>query len=1070
MYAIASYTFRAKYITDCYKLGAVHVPIDYANIREENIEEYGKGLDRWARRFLDKLYSDETHFVYELLQNAEDARATRVKFTLHNDCLEFEHDGREFNERDVRGICGLADTEKYEDLTQIGRFGLGFKSVHAYTRTPEIHSGKEHFAIDKYVQPRAIESEYCELGTRFRFPFNHEEKTPESSHADIAGRLKDLGIRTLLFLKNLNSVEYDIVGDSTGIYLRECNNVYSNAFARVVRVLGQIDQENEREEQWLLFRRDISDIVEIDVPGLAVEIAFQLSAAHDEATPRFQRAPDSNLVVFFPTQKETKLGFLVQGPYRTTPARDNISHDNDFNAKLVHQTGELVVEALRWLRDRNWLTVQILETMPLAFFERDRWHRYHKVLKNPYNNTLFEPIYKQVLSAIQNEELIPAQNGGYIVGKSAKLAGSGELRNLLDNSQLQLLFDVRQAGWVSSDVTERRTRDLWRYLQDMIDIEEIDLDKFIRKLSSNFLEEQSDQWIVKFYEVANQLERRSIRDLRTQPIIRLKDNTHIAPFDKDGNPLVFLPDEQISLFPAVKVEVCKSKGAMEFLRDGLELHAPDPIDEVRRYVLPKYRNGSISINDPGHLDNISLILRAMQADSVLDDRKRRRLIDDLKSIPFLLATNSESETKFCSPKKIYFRNPELEIYFEDNPHAWFASPDYDPFRESLSDLGVEGNVRIQRKGKLRYDNRVIIEQMHGWHVHGINGFDPDCNIDGLEFALNNPSIRRSRNIWNRLLLRNKFLVKGVVEKSTRKDFVNPTHEARLSTFGELVAKSEWLPSSSKHYVSPSDLSLDDLPDGFTTDNELAAMLGMRTSGHDQVRDLVESFGIEDESATQDILQFIELRKSNPQAAKRLLSQPKSESTFTADDEVEREEIDYRSAIYEVFNRPITSSRPSAKRIPTQSRDLEEVKDDIDSAKSLEPKEGDRKNVVLTKRWQDKNEATRTFLHSQYDGRCQICDFTFAKRSDGSPYFEGVYLVSYKRARWVDRPGNVLCLCPNHVSEFLYGTVEAADIFDQIKSYHYGELHDIEIELCENIVKVRFTRDHITELTALLESE
>ncbi len=1046
------------------------MPSNYDQIRQENIDEYGKGLDRWARRFLDKLYSDETHFVYELLQNAEDADATTVKFTLHSDCLEFEHDGREFNERDVRAICGLADTDKYEDLTQIGRFGLGFKSVHAYTRTPEIHSGREHFAIDKYVQPRELECEQCELGTRFRFPFDHEEKTPESSHADIAGRLKDLGIRTLLFLKNLDSVEYVITNESTGIYLRQREDAFSDGFARVVKVLGQIDQKNEREENWLIFRRDISSLVKVDVPSLAVEIAFRYSPNHDEATPRFQRAPDSNLVVYFPTQKETKLGFLLQGPYRTTPARDNISHDNDFNVELIHQTGNLVVEALRWLRDRNWLTIQILETMPLAFFEHDRWYPYRKVLRNPYSNTLFEPIFNQVLTAIQNEDLIPAHNGGYIVGKSAKLAGSSELRNLLDNSHLQQLFDVQQAGWVSSDITERRARDLWRYLHDMINVEEIDLEKFIRNLNVGFFEKQSDQWMVKFYEVASQFERRSIYAIRTQPIIRLKDDTHVAPYDNEGNPRVFLPSEQIRRFPTVKAELCKSISAMEFLRDGLELHTPDAIDEVRRYVLPSYKNGSKSIDDPSHLDDISLILRSMQADSVVDDRKRRRLIDDLKTIPFLLATNSENETKFCCPKQIYFRSSELEVYFEGNPNAWFASPDYAQFRESLSELGVESNVRIQRIGRLRYDNRVIIVQQRGWHVHGINGFDPNCTIDGLEFALDNPSIRRSQFIWNRLLLRNKFLVKGVVEKSTRQDFLNPTHEAKLSTLGKLAAQSEWLPYSCENYVSPRNLSLHDLSEGFTEDEELAAMLGMRTSSHDQVRDIVESFGIEDESATQDILQFIELRKRNPQAAKRLLSQPKSESTFTVDEEVEHEEIDYRSAIYEVFNRPITARHPSAKRIPTQSRDLKEVKDDLDSAKSLEPRERDRKDVVLTKRWEGKNEATRTFLHSQYDGRCQICDFTFAKRTDGSPYFEGVYLVSYKRARWLDRPGNVLCLCPNHVSEFLYGTVEAADIFDQIRSYRDGELHDIEIELCENIVTVRFTRDHITELIALLDSE
>ena len=285
------------------------MPADYDAIRRENIEEYGKGLDRWARRFLDKLYSDETHFVYELLQNAEDAGACRVKFTLYSNCLEFEHDGREFNERDVRGICGLADTEKYEDITQIGRFGLGFKSVHAYTRTPEIHSGMEHFSIDKYVRPHAIESEHSELGTRFRFPFNHEEKTSERSHADIAGRLRDLGIRTLLFLQNIESIDYEVVDDAGGVYLRQLDETLDENFATKVMLLGKREGEEEIEENWLVFNRDVSSLAQADNLSLSAKIAFLLQDTEDEGSLAIQCVRESDLVVSFPTAKETKLDF-----------------------------------------------------------------------------------------------------------------------------------------------------------------------------------------------------------------------------------------------------------------------------------------------------------------------------------------------------------------------------------------------------------------------------------------------------------------------------------------------------------------------------------------------------------------------------------------------------------------------------------------------------------------------------------------------------------------------------------------------------------------------------------------
>ena len=85
---------------------------------------------------LGQLYSERTHFIFELIQNAEDAGATDLAFELFADRLEVRHDGRPFTEADVRGVCGVGQSAKSGDLTKIGKFGIGFKSVYAYTRSP----------------------------------------------------------------------------------------------------------------------------------------------------------------------------------------------------------------------------------------------------------------------------------------------------------------------------------------------------------------------------------------------------------------------------------------------------------------------------------------------------------------------------------------------------------------------------------------------------------------------------------------------------------------------------------------------------------------------------------------------------------------------------------------------------------------------------------------------------------------------------------------------------------------------------------------------------------------------
>ena len=142
------------------------MPADYEKIRDENYEYYGSGFGEWGKDLLANMYAERNHFIFELLQNAEDAIGRRgqswdgeksVSVDLKPNRLEVSHYGDPFNESDVEGICGIGKSTKSQDLTEIGRFGIGFKSVYAFTDRPEIHSGDEHFAIESHVLPRTID-------------------------------------------------------------------------------------------------------------------------------------------------------------------------------------------------------------------------------------------------------------------------------------------------------------------------------------------------------------------------------------------------------------------------------------------------------------------------------------------------------------------------------------------------------------------------------------------------------------------------------------------------------------------------------------------------------------------------------------------------------------------------------------------------------------------------------------------------------------------------------------------------------------------------------------------------
>ena len=373
------------------------MPTDYEQILQDNLHEYGHGERHLA--FLGQLYTNRTHFLYELLQNAEDARATQVKFVLHPDRLEVLHDGRPFNERDVRGVCGVGGGTKEQDLTQIGKFGIGFKSVYAFTKTPEVHSGEEHFCIESYVRPHQLEQHTITTPwtTLFRFPFDHNDISPATAFREIGKRLKGLGLRTLLFLRSVEEIQWETVGEASGRYTRQTNPLHGGDRATL---LGSCDGA-ECEEDWLVFRRPVQHRGQ----DVRVEIAFQLNRVQndsdkDEQRLEITRLSDPPLVVFFPTEKRTGLGFLIQGPYRTTPARDNIPHQDDWNIRLVNETAELLVESLRTLRSENLLTTVLLETLPIQ-------------LESFPEGSMFRPLFDRVKQLLLDEPFLPTADSGH---------------------------------------------------------------------------------------------------------------------------------------------------------------------------------------------------------------------------------------------------------------------------------------------------------------------------------------------------------------------------------------------------------------------------------------------------------------------------------------------------------------------------------------------------------------------------------------------------------------------------------------------------------------------------------
>jgi len=620
---------------------------DYAKIRDENRIRYGTDIGRIGPMLLANRYADRTHFIFELLQNAEDALSRRsewnssrsVTFTLSKNALTVSHCGKPFDEPDVRGICGIAESTK--GLTDIGRFGIGFKSVYAFTTRPEVHSGEEDFAIESFVWPIGVPPlERSPDETLIVLPLDPNDT---SAHGEIAEGLQRLGRGTLLFLRQIEEISWNVEGGASGFHMRTKPKALGEGVQQIT-VVGQQEGRAEFEETWLVF----STAASTDDGAVVgqVEVAFSINEKRESLRGSVQSITESRLVVFFPTVLDTHLGFLIQGPYRTTPSRDNVPPADRWNQYLIGRTATLLLEALRWLRDNGMLDTVALGCLPL---DAEKFGE----------GSMFAPLFEATRTALSSEPLLPGFGGGYVPASIARLARTQELRTLFSPSQLaSLLGQDGQLMWLSADITQDRTPELRTYLINELDIDELTPETMVARLSKPFLESQSDEWILDLYEFLNG-QRAVWWRLKDVALIRLEDGTHVVAH-ASGQPQAFLPGQIKTGFPTVRPAVCGTEEAREFLRSQ-GLTECDPVDDVIRNVLPRYQEGEGALKDADYEVDIQRILAAFATDS---KTQRDKLVGSLRGTTIVMAVDAGDGSKYCAkPSELYLATERLKELF-----------------------------------------------------------------------------------------------------------------------------------------------------------------------------------------------------------------------------------------------------------------------------------------------------------------------------------------------------------------------------------------------------------------------
>jgi hypothetical protein len=775
---------------------------DYIALREENVVGYGTRIPKIGGMLLANRYDKRTHFIFELLQNSEDALGRRkgwsgpreVRFILSEKELRISHYGAPFDAADVRGVCGIDESTK--DYTSIGRFGIGFKSVYAFTDRPEVHSGDEAFAIESYVwpvavQPRARNPEE----TLIILPLDN---ATAEDRAEIAQGLEQLGADALLFLRHVEEISWEVAGGSRGLYIRSAAK-HLGDHVRQVTLLGEQVGKRDVEQSWLVFSKPA---LNGDTPVGFAEIAFSLSKG--EKSLAVQPVTDAPLVVFFPTALKTDLGFLVQGPYRTTPSRDNVPAHDPWNMSLIEQTGDLLIEALKWFVVKRSLDTNTLECLPLD--------------RAKFTGTLLAPLFEKVVRALKSEALLPSASGDYISASQARLSRTQELRDLIQPDQLaRLTASDAPVAWLSGDITADRTPRLRQYLMREFDLVEQTPDSLLLRLPAEFLTSQSDGWIVRLYRFLGNLPAvaRHIR-ARGVPLIRLDDGSHVEVF-LHGQPQAFLPSTTATGFPTVRRSVCREADIRTFLR-SLGLTEPDPVDDVIRNILPSYKSAR---EDHTYAADIARILHAFRTDS---ESQKEKLKAALRITPFVKAVDAGSGAAFLVyPGHVYLAAARLKELFAGAAGVLIVDDSYEclrgeDVRELLEACGATRHLfPTDAPNSLLPHERRALRREAGEERANSEGTVQDYHIRGLQSLLKLlPSLpladqlKRASLLWEALIELEDRRGRAVFSGAYSWTYYYTRHVAFDSLFIRTLNNTAWIPGPDGKLELPESVPFDSL--------------------------------------------------------------------------------------------------------------------------------------------------------------------------------------------------------------------------------------------------------------------
>ena len=1062
------------------------MPSDYQAITAYNEEQLGK--DTASRKTQVSMYSDSTHFVYELLQNADDYGATEISFRLSENNLVIEHNGEPFREQHVKAISYFGKSTSRDDLVKTGRFGIGFKSVFALTAAPIIISGEEHFEIFGLYRLREhpYPDGFSRHQTRIVLPFNHESEQPdfveelvssEKAYEQISGCLTTLSMDTLLFTRNIREIRWEI-GERAGHYLREDKR---DDNARLTTIM-----EEARVNRYLVF----SKIPEWEnQKHKAVEIAFAMNEQG-----QLSLIDNDSLYVLFPTEEKTGLRFILNGPYRTNPARETISKTDDFNVHLMEVTCELMKELLPKLRERGFLTSQFLSVLPNATDQLTHRHNWWESSRHKLRG-FYTPLHDTIVDQFRHEKLTPTQQGGHAAASGLYQDRSTRgLSELISDEDLATLLgkDPSSSLWVAKPQLVQRRDERGRFIQDedaqgqyerignfldTLDISEWKTENLIQRLGTQsdtvmeWLNGKSDEWHQELYVLLGDFASASYRwsSLSNLRIVRCSDGVYRIGLD------CFFPSDDVKsdeLFPRVVKGVYSSgrnEDQNQKARDFLEKIEVSPVDEaaeIKAILRQRYAQEPINLGEEVHTRDLNRFITFVE-----EDTDKTHLFEDY----FIFELDDGGWGK---PADVFVDSPYLDtglsVYYDalsddTTSRKWALSPAYMESGVDPEALGKFAKA-VGAQTKLMAVKQEIPLDHPEWEnnlrrapgsIFTDTGINEDYGIPALQTWLNSPSIVKSKLVWLMMC----SLPERCLKARFRWNQSNPGIREAHSSLVYDLRNANWIPQKDGDaisFVQPCDASREHLPEkGFPW-----------PQGHPH-------------DAGEKWLDSIEFGKAaNAQKAENIHrdQQAKNLGFDSADEAKKHAELASRwkeqgisidniisqySETPDFPERPVRDRPRRARRVQERFREAAPI--------AYEPKE---RNIRTSQdSINQKTSLIGWYTNESGEMLCQICQQEMPfKKDDGNYYFEAVEVLDVKFLNQHLSEHHVpkelealyLALCPTCAAMYKYFVKGSPETLDALTNqWMNSENLETPVQLGERETSIRFVEAHLHDLKVIL---